>query len=112
MPNAIDQAELVAENIMGADKEYVAKPWFWSDQYDVKLQIAGLNMGYDRVITRRTDADSVAFWYYRGDELLAVDAMNDPRGFMIGRRLIEAGKSPAPALIEDPNTDLKALLKS
>jgi len=112
VPNAIDQAELVAENIMGADKEYVAKPWFWSDQYDVKLQIAGLNMGYDRVITRRSDADSVAFWYYRGDELLAVDAMNDPRGFMIGRRLIEAGKSPAPALIEDPNTDLKALLKS
>tara|TARA_R100000935_G_scaffold2188_1_gene6333 strand:- start:1157 stop:2365 length:1209 start_codon:yes stop_codon:yes gene_type:complete len=112
VPNAIDQAELVAENIMGADKEYVAKPWFWSDQYDVKLQIAGLNMGYDRVITRRTDADSVAFWYYRGDELLAVDAMNDPRGFMIGRRLIEAGKSPAPALIEDPATDMKALLKS
>mgnify|MGYP003114804454 CR=1 FL=1 len=112
VPNAIDQAELVAENIMGADKEYVAKPWFWSDQYDVKLQIAGLNMGYDRVITRRSDADSVAFWYYRGDELLAVDAMNDPRGFMVGRRLIEAGKSPAPALIEDPNTDLKALLKS
>ncbi|MCF7746618.1 pyridine nucleotide-disulfide oxidoreductase [Sulfitobacter sp. M39] len=112
VPNAIDQAELVAENIMGAVKEYVAKPWFWSDQYDVKLQIAGLNMGYDRVITRRSDADSVAFWYYRGDELLAVDAMNDPRGFMIGRRLIEAGKSPAPALIEDPSTDLKALLKS
>lgn len=112
VPNAIDQAELVAENIMGAAKDYVAKPWFWSDQYDVKLQIAGLNTGYDRVITRRTDADTVAFWYYRGDELLAVDAMNDPRGFMIGRRLIEAGKSPDPALIEDPDTDMKALLKS
>ena len=112
VPNAIDQAECVAENIMGADKEYVAKPWFWSDQYDVKLQIAGLNTGYDRVITRRTDDDSVAFWYYKGAELLAVDAMNDPRGFMIGRRLIEAGKSPAPELIEDPETDLKALLKA
>ncbi|MBW4961492.1 NAD(P)/FAD-dependent oxidoreductase [Sulfitobacter sp. CW3] len=112
VPNAIDQAECVAENIMGADKEYVAKPWFWSDQYDVKLQIAGLNTGYDRVITRRTDDDSVAFWYYSGTELLAVDAMNDPRGFMIGRRLIEAGKSPAPDLIENPETDLKALLKA
>ncbi|WP_341233146.1 FAD-dependent oxidoreductase [uncultured Sulfitobacter sp.] len=112
VPNAIDQAECVAENIMGADKEYAAKPWFWSDQYDVKLQIAGLNTGYDRVITRRTDEDSVAFWYYKGAELLAVDAMNDPRGFMIGRRLIEAGKSPAPELIEDPETDLKALLKA
>ncbi|MGJ8626236.1 MAG: NAD(P)/FAD-dependent oxidoreductase [Sulfitobacter sp.] len=111
VPNAIDQAECVAENIMGAAKDYIAKPWFWSDQYDVKLQIAGLNTGYDRVITRRTDVDSVAFWYYRGAELLAVDAMNDPRGFMVGKRLIEAGKSPDPALIEDPETDMKALLK-
>ncbi len=112
VPNAIDQAECVAANIMGGAKEYVATPWFWSDQYDVKLQIAGLNTGYDRVITRRTDAETVAFWYYKGDELLAVDAMNDPRGFMIGRRLIEAGKSPLPTLIEDPATDLKALLKA
>ncbi len=111
VPNAIDMAECVADNIMGAGQAYVAKPWFWSDQYDVKLQIAGLNTGYDRVITRRTDDATVAFWYYRGDVLLAVDAMNDPRGFMIGRRLIESGKSPAPALIEDPATDLKALLR-
>ena len=111
VPNAIDQAECVAKNIMGVEKDYVAKPWFWSDQYDVKLQIAGLNTGYDRVITRRTDADSVAFWYYRGTKLLAVDAMNDPRGFMVGKRLIEAGKSPDPSLIEDPETDMKALLK-
>ncbi|MGJ8545928.1 MAG: NAD(P)/FAD-dependent oxidoreductase [Sulfitobacter sp.] len=111
VPNAIDQAEIVAGNIMGAAQEYRAKPWFWSDQYDVKLQIAGLNSGYDRVVTRRSDAGSVAFWYYRGETLLAVDAMNDPRGYMIGKRLIEAGKSPAPALIEDMATDLKALLK-
>jgi 3-phenylpropionate/trans-cinnamate dioxygenase ferredoxin reductase subunit len=112
VPNAIDQAECVAENIMGAGKEYVANPWFWSDQYDVKLQIAGLNTGYDRVVTRRSDSDSVGFWYYSGDTLLAVDAMNDPRGFMVGKRLIEAGKSPAPDLIADPATDLKALLKA
>ncbi|MGC1503344.1 MAG: FAD/NAD(P)-binding oxidoreductase [Sulfitobacter sp.] len=112
VPNAIEQAEAVAENIMGAGKDYEAKPWFWSDQYDVKLQIAGLNTGYDRVVTRRVDADSVAFWYYRGPELLAVDAMNDPRGFMVGKRLIEAGKSPAPEVIADPTTDLKALLKA
>lgn len=111
VPNAIDQAECVAENIMGANAEYVAKPWFWSDQYDVKLQIAGLNTGYDRIVTRRTDSDSVAFWYYRGDELLAVDAMNDPRGYMVGKRLIESGKSPAPDVIADPDTDMKALLR-
>ena len=111
VPNAIDQAEVVAQNIMGAAKDYTAKPWFWSDQYDVKLQIAGLNTGYDRVITRRTD-DAVSFWYYAGSTLLAVDAANDPRGYMVGKRLIEAGKSPDPDAIANPETDMKALLKT
>ncbi|MFG6559339.1 NAD(P)/FAD-dependent oxidoreductase [Sulfitobacter sp. 1A15299] len=111
VPNAIDQAEVVAENILGAGKDYIAKPWFWSDQYDVKLQIAGLNAGYDRVVTRRS-AGSASFWYYRGETLLAVDAANDPRGYMVGKRLIEAGKSPDPALVADPQTDLKALLRA
>ena len=110
VPNAIDQAEIVAENILGAGKEYVATPWFWSDQYDVKLQIAGLNAGYDRVVSRRGDG-SASFWYYLGETLLAVDAANDPRAYMVGKRLIEAGKSPDPALIADPATDLKALLR-
>lgn len=112
VPNAIDQAEVVAENIMGAAKNYVATPWFWSDQYDVKLQIAGLNTGYDRVVTRASVAQTVSFWYYRGDELLAVDAMNDPRSYMVGKRLIEAGKSPDPALIADPSLELKTLLRA
>ncbi|MEP4979411.1 FAD-dependent oxidoreductase [Ascidiaceihabitans sp.] len=111
VPNAIDQAECVATNIMGADTAYTAKPWFWSDQYDVKLQIAGLNTGYDTVVTRSLDG-ATSFWYYQGDTLLAVDAANDPRGYMIGKRLIEAGKSPAPQTIADPDTDMKALLKS
>ena len=106
--NAIDQAECVAANMLGADKPYQAKPWFWSDQYDLKLQIAGLNTGYDHIVTRKIDGTS--FWYYRGDTLLAVDAMNDPRAYMVGKRLIEAGKSPSPTDIAD-SPDLKALLK-
>jgi len=110
VPNAIDQAEVVAENILGAGKDYIAKPWFWSDQYDVKLQIAGLNAGYDRVVSRLGEG-SASFWYYLGETLLAVDAANDPRGYMVGKRLIEAGKSPDPARVADPQTDLKALLK-
>lgn len=110
VPNAIDQAETVAENILGAGLEYVATPWFWSDQYNVKLQIAGLNAGYDRVVSRLGEG-SASFWYYLGETLLAVDAANDPRGYMVGKRLIEAGKSPDPALIADPATDLKALLR-
>lgn len=109
--NAIDQAECVACNMLGADVAYDPKPWFWSDQYDVKLQIAGLNLGYTDVVTRKT-GDAQSHWYYQGDTLLAVDAMNDARNYMIGKRLIEAGKSPAPAVIADPETDMKALLKA
>jgi 3-phenylpropionate/trans-cinnamate dioxygenase ferredoxin reductase subunit len=111
--NAIDQSELVAENILGAGKSYDPKPWFWSDQYDVKLQIAGLNIGFDKVVTRAGDKDgAVSHWYYDGDKLLAVDAMNDPRAYMVGKRLIEAGKSPSSEAIASPKTDLKELLKA
>ena len=109
--NAIDMAEVVAENIMGAGKIYHALPWFWSDQYDCKLQIAGLNTGYDHIVTRGPDGDAVSFWYYKGAELLAVDAMNAPRSYMVGKRLIEMGRSPDPKAIADPATVLKALLK-
>lgn len=110
--NAIDQAEIVAQNMMGKGVDYTAKPWFWSDQYDCKLQIAGLNVGYDAVHVRPGDGNSRSHWYYKGDELLAVDAMNDPRNYMIGKRLIEAGKSPAADLITDPATDMKGLLRA
>ncbi|WP_309667634.1 FAD-dependent oxidoreductase [Tabrizicola sp.] len=109
--NAIDQAEAVAANIMGADAPYVAQPWFWSDQYDCKLQIAGLNTGYDTIATRQGEGEAVSFWYYRGETLLAVDAMNDPRAYMVGKRLIEMGKSPSRAEVSNPETNLKALLK-
>ena len=108
--NAIDQAEAVAANILGAGEAYQAKPWFWSDQYDLKLQIAGLNTGYDRIVTRKSEGEAVSFWYYRGEDLLAVDAMNDSRAYMVGKRLIEMGKSPAPEVIEMA-PDLKPLLK-
>ncbi len=112
VPNAIDQAEIVAQNMLGAGQDYVAKPWFWSDQYDVKLQIAGLNTGYDRVVTRKGEGQTVSFWYYKGDQLLAVDAMNDPRAYMVGKRLIEMGKSADPDIVADAEADLKPLLKA
>jgi 3-phenylpropionate/trans-cinnamate dioxygenase ferredoxin reductase subunit len=109
--NAIDQAEAVARNMLGANTPYDPHPWFWSDQYDVKLQIAGLNAGYTRVAVRPGATDlSASHWYYAGDRLIAVDAMNAPRDYMVGKRLIEAGKSPDPAAIADPASDLKALL--
>lgn len=112
VPNAIDQAEIVAENIMGAGKEYTAKPWFWSDQYDVKLQIAGLNTGFTTVVARHGANQTASFWYYKDDQLLAVDAMNDPRAYMVAKRLIEAGKTADPAIVRNPDADLKVLLKT
>jgi len=109
--NAIDQAGLVAENMLGAEKHYLPVPWFWSDQYDVKLQIAGLNTGYDRIVVRHGQKEGVvSHWYYAGDQLLSVDAMNDPRSFMFGKRLLESGASADPAAIANPAVNLKDLL--
>lgn len=106
--NAIDMGDLVAENMLGAGKTYAPKPWFWSDQFEAKLQIAGLNAGYDRVVTRQ--GEGASFWYFRGETLIAVDALNDARAYMIGKRLIEAGKPVTPEQIAT-ETDLKALMK-
>ena len=105
--NAIDQAECVADNILGAERDYDPVPWFWSDQYDLKLQIAGLATGYDTVVMR----PGLSHWYYAGERLLAVDALGDPRAYMVGKRLLESGKSPDPAAVADPETDLKSLLR-
>ena len=69
-------------------------------------------MGYTDVYVRKGEDGAVSHWYYKGDRLIAVDAMNDARNYMIGKRLIEGGKSPDPALITDPATDMKALLKA
>ncbi len=108
--NAIDMAEAVAANIMGAATPYVPKPWFWSDQFDAKLQIAGLNSGYDQTVLRKGEGHSGSTWYFRDGKLIAVDALNDARAYMIGKRLIEAGKSPDPQAILDA-ADLKELMK-
>ena len=109
--NAIDQATTVAQNIMKQNTSYTPKPWFWSDQYDLKLQIAGLNTGYDEVVVRKGESRQVSHWYYKGQSLLAVDALNDPRCYMIGKRLIEANKSPSKNQLRDENFNLKVLLK-
>ncbi|MFT4012491.1 MAG: FAD/NAD(P)-binding oxidoreductase [Paracoccus sp. (in: a-proteobacteria)] len=106
--NAIDMAEAVAANMLGAGADYVPKPWFWSDQFDAKLQIAGLNAGFDRIVTR-PGAKGGSVWYYRAGRLIAVDALNDARAYMIGKRLIEGGTSPAPEAVAGA-ADLKALL--
>ena len=109
--NAIDQAELVADNMLGGMRDYAPVPWFWSDQYDTKLQIAGLSTGHDRIVTRGPEGEAVSFWYFRGAEFVAVDAMNDPRAYMVGKRLLELGQTPDPAKIMDLSLNLKSLIQ-
>ncbi len=112
VPHAIDQGELVARNITGAQLAYCPNPWFWSDQYDIKLQIAGLNNGFNQVVTRPTNKNTVSFWYYKDEQLIAVDAMNDPRAYMVGKRLIDAGKTAPKDFIKDVSFELKNLLRT
>ena len=110
--NANDQGEVIAAHICGEVKPYTATPWFWSDQYDTKLQIAGLNTGFNQTVTRAgSKPGGQSVWYYKDDQLLAVDAMNEPGAFMVTKRLLDLGKNPSLADIENPETDLKKLMK-
>lgn len=110
--NAIDQAECVADNIAGETRPYQPYPWFWSDQYDVKLQIAGLNRGYEKIVTREGDREgSMAHFYFKDNQFIAVDAMNDPRTYMVGKKMLEAGKNITPEQAGDKSIELKSLLQ-
>lgn len=85
--NAIDQGKHAANALLGVEDDYDPVPWFWSDQFDTKLQIAGLSQGYDRVEMQGSEAEnSFAIRYYAGDHLLCVDAVNLPRAHMMARR--------------------------
>jgi 3-phenylpropionate/trans-cinnamate dioxygenase ferredoxin reductase component len=87
--NAVDQAKVAAATICGKDPVYDAVPWFWSDQYDVKLQMVGLSQNYEETVIRReSTADCFSVWYFRQGKLLAVDAINCPKAFVVGTRLI------------------------
>ncbi|MDH5356245.1 MAG: FAD-dependent oxidoreductase [Gammaproteobacteria bacterium] len=111
--NASDQGDLIARVFAGEDVRYKSLPWFWSDQYGCKLQIAGLNHGFDQTMVRPgANEDSQSIWYYREGNLIAVDAMNDPKAYAFGRKIIDAGLNPAPEVVADPGTDLKALAKN
>ena len=111
--NAIDQAEHAAAAMQGERRDYDPVPWFWSDQYDIKLQIAGLNRGYtDCVLRPGKRAGSASFWYYRADTLIAVDAMNDALSYGIAKKVIEAGRSIPKVIAADASADLKSFLTS
>lgn len=87
--NALEQAKTAASNICGVESHYCQVPWFWSDQFDIKLQIAGLSQGFDDVVVRGNPADgSFACCYLRDGVLIAVDAINSPREFVQAKALI------------------------
>ena len=107
--NAIEQAEIVAAAIAGNPSSYQPVPWFWSDQYEVKLQIAGLSTGFTRAVERKGKREgSLSVWYYKDEDLIAVDAMNDPQSYMLARRALKAKHSPPPERLEDASLELKA----
>ena len=108
--NAIEQGKAAAATICGEDRAFDAIPWFWSDQYDLKLQIAGLSLGYDTTVIRgRTDDASFSVYYLAGGHVIAVDSVNDSRNFITARkRLAEKPQWPVSA-IADLDCDLSEL---
>jgi 3-phenylpropionate/trans-cinnamate dioxygenase ferredoxin reductase subunit len=108
--NAVEQAKTAAANICGQDAIYDQVPWFWSDQYDLKLQIAGLSEGYDDVAIRGNPAErSFSCLYFRDHRLIAVDAINAPRDFVQSKKLIAERAEIMPDKLADASTALKDL---
>ena len=112
--NANDQATAAAKSICGQPEPYDALPWFWSDQFDVKLQIAGLAQGADEIIVRGDpdEGRSLSLLYLKDERLLAVDAMNNPRDFVFGKKLITDDAALDPARLADPETPLSEAVRT
>jgi 3-phenylpropionate/trans-cinnamate dioxygenase ferredoxin reductase subunit len=106
--NAVDQAACVAKAIVGKRAPYAAVPWFWTDQYDIHLQMAGLPAGFDQVVTRGDpETRKFSVFYYRGGRLCAVDSINRPADHLAARKLIGARTALSPDQAMDESFDLK-----
>jgi 3-phenylpropionate/trans-cinnamate dioxygenase ferredoxin reductase subunit len=111
VPNALEQARAAASWLCGKPKPNRSVPWFWSDQYDLKLQMAGLSQGYDRCVLRGDPASrSFCAFYLRGERLLAIDAVNRPADFMLARRALAQPRPVQAAQLGDEAVLLKELL--
>lgn len=109
--NATDMASTVAKALTGAPEPYAAVPWFWSNQYDLKLQTVGLSAGHDAAVLRgEPEARSFSLVYLRGGRVVALDCVNATRDYVQGRALVTAGAMVAPAMLADAGTPLKAML--
>lgn len=108
---ANDMAAVVAKTICGQDSSYDSTPWFWSNQYDVKLQTVGLSSGHDESVLRGNPANrSFSIVYLRQGKIIALDCVNNVRDYSHGRRLVELGMEAEPAEIADPERQLKELI--
>ena len=114
--NAVDMAKAAAAHIVQGDtaKPYDACPWFWSNQYDLKLQTVGLSLGHDETVVRGDPAAGVggAGWslvYLRAGAVIALDCINAPRDYVQGKALVERGARISPALLADTATPLKQM---
>jgi 3-phenylpropionate/trans-cinnamate dioxygenase ferredoxin reductase component len=108
--NAADQAQCVAATIAGRRNRYRALPWFWTDQFDIKLQMAGISQGHDRIVTRGDrESRKLSVFYFRENRLVAIDSINRPLDHMIGRKLLAGGVPLTPEQAADENVDLKKL---
>ena len=111
VPNAMEQARVSVENMLGGDKIYAAIPWFWSDQYELKLQMVGFSADGSSQVVRGDMADNkFAVFYLADGKVVAADAVNSPKEFMVCKQLI--GKHVDQALLADADSDLKELLAS
>src|SRR5690606_5770107 len=112
VPNAVEQARIAAQSINGSPKPYESIPWFWSDQYDLKLQMVGLSQGYDQVVIRGNPEErSFAAFYFANDKLIAADCVSRPAEFGMIRKLVQAGTSAScAAALADTDVALKDLL--
>ena len=110
--NAVEQAKSAAASLMGRERPFRATPWFWSDQYDIKLQMVGLSHGYDQVVTRG-DLQKPAFsaFYFQAGRLIACDSLSRIQDHMQAKRLLDHGLSPTPEQVADPLFELQSLLK-
>ena len=111
--NAIDQGKAAAAAILGRSEPNSGPPWFWSDQGDLRLQIAGLSMGYDQIVQRGDPAgEAFSLFYYRGGQFIAADSVNRATDHVVSRKLLELGLPLPPEMAGDASINLKALLKA
>lgn len=110
VPNAMEQARVCVSNMLGGDKTYASIPWFWSDQYELKLQMVGFSAdGDEHVVRGDPQTNEFAVFYLNNGKVVAADAVNSPKEFMICKQLI--GQEVDPVILATPDSDLKALLK-